>query len=499
MSAIDRSIPVPAYYQLKRLLKQRIERGELQPGDQLPTEAELCERYELSRTPVRQALQELVYEGLLTRTPGRGTFVTELPRTEADAEVATTTLEVVISDARWREPLERAAELWNLAEPDDALGVRFTLVAFDELRAYLIEAVGRGEAPDVSLLDSVWMAEFAERHYLRPLIDIDPAWPAARESTLFSGLLDAGRYANASYAAPISADVGVLWYRRDWLAAEGLAPPATWADLVAVGQHFRRPAVRDRYELPGYPLILVGGRAGGETTTYQLLPFLWSAGGDLIVDEHVVLDSPPNRAALRFLTGLVREHELVSPDVVDYAWDDSARIFAEGGAAMAVGGTYESFFIRSVAGWDESTFLDKVGFVPIPAGESGAPAVLVGGMSYVIYRQSRHADQALALLNLAGSEEVLGPFSQRTGHFPPQVGVARSLAAAGNGFLAQAAPLLEIARPRPQIPEFARVSRQFQALVEDCLTGRRNVEDAVPRTAELIGAITGLPVMTPLY
>jgi multiple sugar transport system substrate-binding protein len=135
-----------------------------------------------------------------------------------------------------------------------------------------------------------------------------------------------------------------------------------------------------------------------------------------------------------------------------------------------------------------------VGFVPIPAGPSGTQAVLVGGMSYVIYRQSEHANQALALLNLAGSEEVLAPFSRRTGHFPPQVSVARKLAEAGNGFLAQAAPLLEIARPRPRIPEFARVSRQFQALVEDCLTGRRKVAEAVPRTAELIAAITGLPL-----
>lgn len=495
MSAIDRSIPVPAYYQLKRLLKQRIERDELRPGDRLPTEAELCEYYELSRTPVRQALQELVYEGFLTRTPGRGTFVTEPPRAEPDSAPATTTLKVVISDARWREPLERAAELWNVAQPGDSLDLGFTLLALEELRSYLIQAVGRGEAPDISLLDSVWMAEFAERHYLRPLMDIDPAWSTVRESTFFSGLSDAGRYENAPYAAPISADVGVLWYRRDWLAAEGLAPPATWADLVAVGRHFRQPAVRERCDLPPHPLVLVGGRAGGETTTYQLLPFLWSAGGDLIADERIMLDSPENREALTFLVGLVRDHELVSPDVVAYAWDDPARIFAEGDAALALGGTYESFFIRSVAGWDERTFLRKVGFVPIPAGPSGAPAVLVGGMSYVIYRQSQHAEQALALLNLAGSEEVLAPFSQRTGNFPPQVSVARNLAAAGDGFLAQAAPLLEIARPRPQIPEFARVSRQFQALIEDCLTGRRKVEDALPRTAELIAAITGLPVV----
>ena len=54
------------------------------------------------------------------------------------------------------------------------------------------------------------------------------------------------------------------------------------------------------------------------------------------------------------------------------------------------------------------------------------------------------------------------------------------------------APLLEIARPRPAIPDFARVSEQFQALVEDCLSRRRTVAEAVPRTAELIAVITRL-------
>lgn len=88
----------------------------------------------------------------------------------------------------------------------------------------------------------------------------------------------------------------------------------------------------------------------------------------------------------------------------------------------------------------------------------------------------------------------MDPFCKRTGHYPPQITVARNLIQAGNGFLGRAAPLLGIARARPTIPEFARVSQQFQALIEDCVTGRRQVEDAVCRTAELLAAITGLPL-----
>jgi ABC-type glycerol-3-phosphate transport system substrate-binding protein len=491
MTAIDRDIPVPVYYQLKQLLKEQIQNGDLPPGGKIPTEEELCARYNLSRTPVRQALKELVVEGLLTRSPGRGTFVAQPSSSDAPTSI---TLRVVISDERWREPLIQAAVLWNQNHPQSQIDLDFTLMALDELRPYLIEAVGRGQAPDISLLDSVWVAEFASRYYLRPQFEIDPDWCSENEDDFFPALLAANQYNNILHGVPITADVSVIWYRRDWLDAEGLAPPTTWDELLAVGHHFKQPSVRTRYGLGAHPLVLVGGRRGGETTTYQLLPFLWSAGGDLIADDQVVLDSSHSQRALTFLTSLVQTEKLAPPEVVDYAWDEAARIFAKGEAALAVGGTYESFFIRSVADWDETVFQEKVGFVPIPAPAGGQSATLVGGMSYVIYRQSQTAGQALALLDLAGQDEILGPFSLRTAHHPPRIATAHNLAQAGNGFLGQTASLLKIARARPSIPDFARVSEQFQTLVEDCLTGRRAVTQAVPRTAEMIAAITGLPL-----
>jgi GntR family transcriptional regulator len=78
--AFDRSAPVPLYYQLKQWLSGRILAGELQPGAQVPSEAELCERLGISRGVVRQALSELRYEGLIDRERGRGTFVSR-PKT----------------------------------------------------------------------------------------------------------------------------------------------------------------------------------------------------------------------------------------------------------------------------------------------------------------------------------------------------------------------------------------------------------------------------------
>ncbi|MBO8140716.1 MAG: GntR family transcriptional regulator [Firmicutes bacterium] len=73
--AINRSGPVPYYYQLKELIKDHIHRGRWQPGSRIPSEPQLCELYGVSRTVVRQALGELVAEGYLRKERGRGTFV----------------------------------------------------------------------------------------------------------------------------------------------------------------------------------------------------------------------------------------------------------------------------------------------------------------------------------------------------------------------------------------------------------------------------------------
>lgn len=80
---LQRSSPVPLYQQLKLLLAERIKRGEWKPGELIPGEHELQAIHRLSRTTVRQALQELEREGFVTRHRGRGTFVAQ-PRAASE-------------------------------------------------------------------------------------------------------------------------------------------------------------------------------------------------------------------------------------------------------------------------------------------------------------------------------------------------------------------------------------------------------------------------------
>ncbi|AYE34512.1 GntR family transcriptional regulator [Clostridium septicum] len=74
---IDKNSPIPVYYQLKNDLISKIAEGVWKPGECIASERELCEIYGVSRMTIRQAIGELVQEGILLRIKGKGTFVCE--------------------------------------------------------------------------------------------------------------------------------------------------------------------------------------------------------------------------------------------------------------------------------------------------------------------------------------------------------------------------------------------------------------------------------------
>lgn len=74
-SLLDKQSPVPMYVQIEEQLKRQILQKEFAVGSTIPSERELTELFDVSRMTVRQAITNLVKEGLLYREKGRGTFV----------------------------------------------------------------------------------------------------------------------------------------------------------------------------------------------------------------------------------------------------------------------------------------------------------------------------------------------------------------------------------------------------------------------------------------
>lgn len=471
---IDPSQPIPIYFQLKTLILEEILAGHYAPGERLPTEHEFCARLGVSRTPVSRALSELADEGVILRRRRSGSFVNPHwgPRPGADGE-----LRVIVSD----RGLEKQINACNLP----AVTTNVSIVPFPDLRKVLTHAVAEGLAPDLAIIDSGWATEMAEAGFLWDLNELDPAWVA---DELANDLLPPFT-ASADlplYSVVAEANVAGLWYRRDLLEAAGQPPPETWQQLVAVGKAIRQA------DATISPLVMPGGTVAGETTTYCLLAVLASNGVSILSEGRVTLNSDATVEALRLIRGLV-DTGLLPPEVVGFEWDRAVKRLARGSAAMSLGGSYESPALAEASGLDIEDLETRYGFIAMPAGPRGTIASVAGGMAYAIFRQSRHPYLALKLLKAAMSGDSLAELARTTAKIPTRRS-AVELVAAENPFIAQTASILEWARMRPRTERYHYVSRQLQVMLENVITLQSAPAAAAERAADLIGAITGLPV-----
>ena len=492
MTPIDHTSPIPIYHQLKGLIKDQVKEGSLRPGDRVPTERELCQTHRISRSPVRQALNELAHEGLVVRKPGLGTFITNQVDQHVSAESVVRTM---CSDPRWSAALDHISKVWNAEHGAHKIAFDIEVVLHARLYDHLRAAVGSGTAPDLAMVDSVWVAGLADAGFLYALGDLGSPWTRTDfAEDRYPAFIEANSLGERLYGVPVKADASVLWYRRDWFAEEGLTPPADWRDLRRVSAHFLQTSVQRRYGLT-YPLAFPGGAAGGEATVYTLMPFIWSAGGEIFDASmtHVTLNSPHTHAALTYLRDLVHLHQVSSPDVIGYGHATSAKLFAEGKVAMALGGSYEAETIQFASCWDDEAFHQRVGAVAPPAPREGEPVSTIGGTSYVILRQSQHPTLLSDLLKVATDPRVIGDYCRSMSLNLPNPSFNRTLDQDAEPLSARFAKMIASGRARPSIAEYVKVSHQLQAMFEATLSGDEPINALVQRTAKFISVVTELP------
>jgi DNA-binding transcriptional regulator YhcF (GntR family) len=222
MVELDPKQPIPIYFQLKTLLLEEILKGKYGADGRLPTEHELCERFRISRTPVSRALAELADEGIIIRHRRRGTFVNphglRRRQTSPGACGGLGTL--------WSQVIRDAAPPGIGQRRDRRVAVT----------ASGADARGRrGTAPDLAILDSVWIAEFAAAGFLYALEDLDAHWVRyEHELDFLEPLVSSNRSGGRTFGVSAFGSVAGIWYRRRELAALGLEPPRTWEELRAV-------------------------------------------------------------------------------------------------------------------------------------------------------------------------------------------------------------------------------------------------------------------------
>jgi len=136
MSKLSPDSDIPLYSQLVSIVKRNISAGTLAPGDMLPSEAELCKTFDISRSTVRQAIGALEADGLVVRKQGRGTFVAEPKMRRRTEHVYSFTSEIsalgmnpssTLIDFEVMDPTPDIVKVLELSSPD-AKVYRFTRI-----------------------------------------------------------------------------------------------------------------------------------------------------------------------------------------------------------------------------------------------------------------------------------------------------------------------------------------------------------------------------------
>jgi DNA-binding GntR family transcriptional regulator len=129
---IDRDSYEPAYAQLANILRRQIADGAYRPGDQLPSESQLCRRYGISPMTVRRSINLLSDQGVVNTAQGRGTFVKPLELGTAnfdlgelqDLFMSGAATDVKLLDVRIVSADERTARKLELTKGDPTIYIR---------------------------------------------------------------------------------------------------------------------------------------------------------------------------------------------------------------------------------------------------------------------------------------------------------------------------------------------------------------------------------------
>ncbi|MGV0793375.1 ABC transporter substrate-binding protein [Mycolicibacterium sp. XJ1819] len=335
--------------------------------------------------------------------------------------------EIVIS---YYTPANESATFTAVSERcNEALGGRFRIEqrnlpkSADEQRLQLARRLtGNDRSLDVMALDVVWTAEFAEAGWALPLSD-DPAGRAVSDATsnTLPGPLETATWNGELYAAPITTNTQLLWYRADLIPD----PPTTWDGMVADAT---------RLHAEGGPswIAVQGKQYEGLVVWFNTL--LESAGGRVLSDDGqrvTLTDTPKHRAATVKALEIIKSVATApgaDPSITQTDETTARLALEQGKAALEVNWPYvlPSLLENAVKGGvpflplnkdaalegsinDVGTFSPTdeqfdiayeaskpvFGFAPYPGVQSGEPAkVTLGGLNLAVAKTTRHRAEA---------------------------------------------------------------------------------------------------------
>jgi multiple sugar transport system substrate-binding protein len=343
-------------------------------------------------------------------------------------------------------------------------------IPYDDLHQKLVTAVAGGQLPDLVRSDIIWVPELANLGVLDPL-DTDMPDFKSYSSKVFAGPLATNYWKGHYYGLPLDTNTRIWVYNPKALSAIGAsAPPSTFAQLQSMSAQAKAK---------GMYLYAEGGLGG-----WNILPWIWSAGGSLTNSTFTkatgYLNSPKSVAGVQMLYNLYKAGEM--PGII---------VDPNGGT-----GTYDGIaqkkYVSTLDGpWMFSIFASaykntQLAASTIPAGPGGSISV-VGGEDIVMTKQSKNKAAALEFMRY-----LLGTFAQnqmaRAGQMPVLKSSTKWLLKI-HPYYATYLKQIATARPRTPTPKWTQIDSVLQTEVTKAFKGQESVQDALTNAAKQIDGL----------
>lgn len=358
-----------------------------------------------------------------------------------------------------------------------------------------------GEGADIIGMDGIWVGEFAEAGYIKPLSDVGGdavdgwvGWDQIPEAVQNAVSFDGDRY-----GVPQGADGRVLYYNKDLFEQAGLPAdwqPESWDDVLEAGTALKK--------LDGVtPIQLNAGTAMGEATTMQgMLPALVGTGEQVYEDEKWVGATDGMRDVLDLYKTIYVDEKLGDAVLQQEAAgrDTSFQMFAANQIGILLEGDY---FWRSVINPEEGVGTapmanrdEVVGYTKIPAIEPGDGingqdfVSMSGGTGRVLNPNSDHPELAWELLAFMNSKEAYEARNKGTISITPRTDVNDEILAEDPMLTYVSEEVLPITAYRPPLAAYPQVSTAMQQASLDVVSGT-SVDDALATYVDSLKDIVG--------
>lgn len=363
--------------------------------------------------------------------------------------------------------LEAVVEKYN--ESQDAIHITCTYVSREELmNQYTIGAVS-GELPDIGMVDSPDMASYISLGVFEDITEDLENWEDLDQ--FYPGPLASCQDLEGNYyGLPNNSNCLTLCCNMDILNAAGFdSPPTTWDEMRQICEATTNSAEG----VYGFAMCAIGTEEG----TFQILPWIYSAGGNL--DD---LTSAGSVKAIQFLTDLVQDG-LMSKEVVNWQQSEAYNAFCAGKAAMFESGTWQ------LADIDEKingTFNYEYALLPMDQ----EYASTIGGENFGVCTGTEYKDECVDFLKFLMNAQNNADFTAAAAKLP----VRKDAVSLNELFTTDERykvfnEAMNYARARGPHAQWPTLSEALYTATQQAMLGEKSVEDALSAAADTISPI----------